>query len=111
MIDSERIYQNHKIFILYDTDELVLYQIEGTTEVRFAAASNIRKKSKPYKGESMRLPDISVEFIAFDGKDILFLLCGRQFRINSNLCKQTRNLRPGEVFDIFPLFFVFSDLN
>ena len=104
-------YQNHNIAILHEIDALALYQIEGTTDCRYAAISDIEKEGKPFKGDTMKLPDIPVEFISFEGDDTVYLLNDRRFKINSEFCKQVSNLQLGEVFTINHLLVSVSDLN
>ena len=104
-------YQNHNIAILHEIDALALYQIEGTTDCRYAAISDIEKEGKPFKGDTMKLPDIPVEFISFEGDDTVYLLNDRKFKINSEFCKQACNLQPGEIFTINHLLVSVSDLN
>ena len=71
----------------------------------------LKKEGKPFKGDTMKLPDIPVEFISFEGDDTVYLLNDRKFKINSEFCKQACNLQPGEIFTINHLLVSVSDLN
>ncbi len=104
-------YQRHNIRILYEIDNEVLYQLEGSTECKCASLTDLKKRGKPFTGSVLGFPDIPVEFISYEGEDTVYHLCCRQFKVKSNLFKIPENLNLG---DIFPLCFMYirgSDLN
>lgn len=104
-------YQKHNIRILYEIDNEVLYQLEGSTECKCASLSDLIKKGKPFTGKVLGFPDIPVEFITYDGEATVFHLCCRQFKVNTKLSKIPDNLKLGEIFTLGVLYIRGSDLN
>ena len=104
-------YQRHNIRILYEIDNEVLYQLEGSTECKCASLTDLKKKGKPFTGSVLGFPDIPVEFISYEGEDIVYHLCCRQFKVKSNLFKIQENLKLGDIFILGILYVRGSDLN
>lgn len=104
-------YQRHNIRILYEIDNEVLYQLEGSTECKCASLSDLNKMGKPFKGKVMGFPDIPVEFISYEGEDTVYHLCCRQFKVNTKLSKIPEDLKLGDIFTLGVLYIRGSDLN
>lgn len=104
-------YQKHNIRILYEIDNEVLYQLEESIECKWASLSDLKKNGKTFTGSIRGFPDIPVEFITYEGEDIVYHLCCRQFKIKSNLFKIPENLKLGDIFTLCFMYIRGSDLN
>lgn len=104
-------YSKQNIRILYEIDNEVLYQLEGSPECKCASLSDLIKKGKPFTGKVVDFPDIPVEFITYDGEDTVYHLCCRQFKVNTKLSKIPEDLKLGDIFTLGVLYIRGADLN
>ena len=92
------IYKNQNIGVLHEIGDKVLYQIEGTTECKYALRSEIEKESIVFNGKEMCLPPLPVQFVAYEGEDTSYLLCNKIYKVNTKVCDISEKLKPGEIF-------------